>query len=120
MTVREYLELIGKTNSADSLTFLIAKAVKMENAPAYEFYYKQTPILSIWDWVENNSAALDYYLISEAQPPIDCGSGWLNRYNRGDLKCFVVVPKEDWALMYSEKQGAEKLQWIDKGIKGRA
>jgi hypothetical protein len=119
MTVKEYLELIGKRpNSCDSLTFVIAKAVE-DGSGSYTFWYRETPIRCIYEWLAEGSKTKDYYVLNENHPPIDWGSNWLTRYNRGDLKCMLVVSKEDWALRYSEEQCKQELEWIDKGIRER-
>lgn len=119
MKVREYLELIGEgKNSVTSYTFLIAQAEK-RGGFGYDFNYRETPIRCVYEWLAEDSRVKDYYVLSENQPPIDCGSGWLTRYNRGDLKCMVIVSPEDWALRYSEEQGKQQLGWIDERIRER-
>lgn len=120
MKVKEYLELIGKDkNSATTLTFVMAKAIKDENAPSYDLYYRNTPIRSIWEW--QNSKVMDYYVLNENHPPIDYTGAWHNWYNngKGHLMCMVVISKEDLELIYGEKQAAEHIAYREEVIRKR-
>lgn len=117
MKVKEYLQLIGKTeNSSDSLTFVISRAVKDDNTPYYHEEYRTTPIRSIWEWCESD--IMNYIVLNPTQPPIDwLTTGWNNRYKRGDLMSMLVIPKEDLYLIYPQKQADELIIFIDKKIK---
>lgn len=111
MKPKEYLELIGvNEKSIVQLTFIIGRAVKDENSYGHHLEYRSTPIRTVWEWW---SAPIlnEYYLLNEAQPPIDNGCGWSNWYNKGHLKCFLVIPKEDLEKLYpTAEQG---LEWAE-------
>jgi hypothetical protein len=118
MTVREYMEITGKTD-CDNFTFVIAKAVKDTNSPFYHEEYKTTPIRSAHEWLEESCKTKDYIVLNAKQPPVVWASvtGWMNWYNKGHLNCLLVSPKEEIVMHYGEVQGAEMIEMIDEYVR---
>ena len=52
MKLREWLETKGKNEQA---TFVIAKAVKDEHAPGYHYEFRETPIFTVWEWLDGET-----------------------------------------------------------------
>lgn len=121
MTVREYLEAIGKYNTSrtEQLTFLIGMATKDEHTPFYHLRYDNSPIRCIYEWVRLDGKIMDYHVIKESHPPIDAGSGWLNWYNKGHLMCMLVVSTEDINKIYGKEQAESYIAYREEEIRAR-
>lgn len=114
MLVKDYLRNL---DAFQDVTFIKTIAQKDDNSPFYDEVYQTTPIRQASEW--QNSAIKDFYILNDKQCPIDWLSGarWKNRFNRGDLKSLLVISKEDLEKLYSPKQAAELIDYIEKEIK---
>lgn len=114
MLVKEYLNTLG-TNQ--DVTFIKAIAQKDENSPFYDEVYQTTPIRQAHEW--KSTPIAEFYILNDKQCPIDWISGamWKNRFKRGDLKSLLIISKEDIEKLYSPKQAAETIKYIEEAIK---
>jgi hypothetical protein len=114
MLVREYL---NKLDAYQNVTFIKAIAQKDENSPFYDEVYQTTPIRQAHEW--QNSSLADFYILNHKQCPIDWLSGakWGNQFKRGHLKSLLIISKEDIEKLYSPKQAAETIKFIEGAIK---
>lgn len=113
MNLKEYLETIPKN---DRVTFIISKAVKDSGSPFYHNEFETVPIRIAWEWLQ--STHLDKYLvINSNHPPIDITGGWVNWYNRNDLRCLIVTTKESLITQYGEKQGSSMIEYYKKHVR---
>ena len=114
MLVREYLNTLS---SNENVTFIKAVAQKDENTPFYSEVYQTTPIRQAYEW--QISPVADFYILNHKQCPIDWLSGapWKNQYEKGHLKSLLIISKEDIEKLYSPKQAAETIQYIEEVIK---
>jgi hypothetical protein len=113
MLVKEYL---SKFNENQQVTFIKARARKDESTPFYHEEYQTTPVRCINEF--QKSPVMNYYILNHKQTPIEwlSGAGWQNRFVRGDFLSLLVISKEDIELLYSPKQAAEMIEYIDKEI----
>ena len=114
MLVKEYLK---KLDACQDVTFIKTIAVKDDNSPFYDKVYQTTPIRQAYEW--QNSAIADFYILNDKQCPIDWLSGakWKNSFEKGYLKSLLIISKEDLKKLYSKKQAAELIEFIDKELK---
>lgn len=114
MLVKDYLRNL---DAFQDVTFIKTIAQKDDDSPFYDEVYQTTPIRQASEW--QNSAIKDFYILNDKQCPIDWLSGarWENRFNRGDLKSLLVISKADLEKLYSPKQAAELIDYIEKEIK---
>jgi hypothetical protein len=114
MLVREYLSTL---DTYQNVTFIKAIAQKDESSPFYDEVYQTTPIRQAYEW--QNSSVADFYILNHKQCPIEwlSGAGWKNQFVRGDLKSLLVISKEDIEKLYSPKQAAETIKFIEEVIK---
>lgn len=106
MKVKEWLQSKGEN---ESVTFIIAKAAEEQR---YE--YKTTPIRPVWEWLHFNRIAENYIIINADHPPIDFSGSWMNQYNRGQLRCAIIVSIEDVYKIYSERQAEDIIKYYDE------
>lgn len=114
MKVKEYLE----QHKVEKITLIKARARKDANTPFYHQEYQTTPIF-YKDELERMESLMDYIILNDKQTPIDWLSnvGWTNWFNRGDLKCMLIISEEDFALLYpSETQRQDLIKYIDNKI----
>ena len=114
MLVKEYLNTL---NANQDVTFIKAVAQKDENSPFYSEVYHTTPIRQAHEW--QNSSVSDFYILNHKQCPIDWLSGatWKNQFEKGHLKSLLIISKEDIEKLYSPKQAAETIKFIEGVIK---
>lgn len=114
MLVREYLETVS---SNENVTFIKTVAQKDEHSPFYSEVYQTTPIRQAYEW--QNSPIADFYILNHKQCPIDWISGaeWKNQYEKGHLKSLLVISEADLHLLYSPKQAAGMIEYIEGVIK---
>ena len=110
MRLKEYLNGL---NESDQVTFIIAKAVKDERSPFYHTEYKTTPMKCVWEWSAWEDGH-DYIIANENHPPIDITGTWVNWYNRGDLKCSVIISEETLRTLYKDEQAERMIKFYDK------
>lgn len=109
MTIREYLEQIGRTD----VTFIISHAVKDENTPFYHSEYKTAPVRHSNEWLQGDGFIDNHIVINADHPPIDVTGTWLNWYKNGHLQCAVVTTEADLLTLYSEKQARDMIAMYD-------
>lgn len=110
MKLTEWLQNKGQNENA---TFIIAKAVKDESSPMYNYEYRTTPIRSVWEWLEGSTG--EKYIIMKADhAPIDITGVWQNWYSMNNLSCAVITTEQDMYTMYNEKQAKDMLDYYDK------
>lgn len=114
MRVSEYLNTL---DGFQNVTFIKAVARKDEHSPFYHEEYQTTPIRQAYEW--QNSSIADFYILNHKQCPIDWLSGarWKVQFDKGHLKSLLVISKEDIELLYSSKQAAQMIEYIDEVIK---
>lgn len=114
MTVKEYFKKYLKDNNA--VTFIIAKAEKDKATPFYHPVYNTTPILHVWEWLEDDK--MDYIVLNDKQAPIDwlSGSSWNNAFKRGDLTCMLIISREEFYTLYSQEQANSMEKFIENEI----
>lgn len=110
MRLNKYLNGL---NENDRVTFIIAKAVKDEHTPFYHTEYETTPVRVAREWKEWELGQ-NYIIANENHPPVDITGTWVNWYNRGDLKCSVLISEETLRTMYSENQAEDMIKFYDK------
>ena len=113
MKLTEWLQNKGKNDTA---TFIIAKAVKDDSSPFYNFEYRTTPIRTVWEWLEGDTGE-KYIVIKADHPPIDVTGNWINHYKKGNLLCAMVTTEKDMFTKYSEKQAEDMLDYYDKEVR---
>lgn len=115
MLVREYLQNL---DSFQNVTFIKTIAHKEEGARSYDEVYQTTPIRQAYEW--QSSPIMDYYILNHKQCPINwlSGASWAKQFENGHLVSMLVISKEDIELLYSPKQAAETIAYIEEVIKG--
>ncbi len=116
MLVKDYLKNYA---SNTDVTFIKAIAQKEENSRFYDEVYQTTPIRQLDEW--KNSSIMNYHILNNKQHPIIwlSGANWENKFKRGDLISLLVISQEDMLKLYSEKQAADLIEFIEKEIKSK-
>ena len=115
MTLREFLEAQKETSD---YTFTIAKTYNDEHTPFNHYEYYQTPIRANWEWLQGSWVDKNYIVLNPNSCPIDITGDWQRRFNKGWLKCAVVVTLEDMKKRYpNDEQFNELVEWYDKQIR---
>lgn len=113
MKVKEWLHTKDKNTN---VTFIIAKAVKDETSPFYHTEYRTTPIRSVWEWLEGETAE-NYIVIKADHPPIDATGSWNDWYLKSHLLCAMIATEQDLITRYGEKQGNEMIEYYDNKLR---
>ena len=113
MTIREYLERIGRNN----VTFIILHAVKDDNTPFYHSEYKTTPVRHRDEWLQGDGFIDNHIVIMADHPPVDLTGAWHNWYKDGFLRCAVVTTEADLRTMYSEKQALDMIAMYEREVR---
>ena len=113
MNAREYLQ---KQNKLQSVTFVIAHAVKDAATPFYHYEYKTMPVFTAQEmlqgeWIDK------YMVINSDHPPVDITGTWHNWYKSGRLSCAMLTTEDDLRAMYSEKQAADMIAYYNRTVK---
>lgn len=113
MRVKEYFK---KYNVSDDVTFIIARAEKDTGAPFYHAVYTITPILSAANW---KGEILDYIVLNDHQPPLEWLSGakWSVPFNKGYLRCMLVIKEADLKTIYKGKQAEDIEKYCETQFK---
>ena len=110
MRLNKYLNGL---NENDRVTFVIAKAEKRDWGPGHDTVYHTTPVRVAREWKEWE-AGQNYIVANEDHPPVDISGTFVNWYNRGDLKCCVLISEDTLRVMYGEKQAEDMIKFYDK------
>ena len=104
MKIKEYLQ---EQNNYQDITFIITNGTT----------YRTTPIRTVEEWMDSTGGILEYVILNAEQPPIGWGSAvsWIDKYNRGILKCLLVISEEDFKNCYPREEQYERLlDMVDK------
>jgi len=112
------IDFLRKHESAFSVTFIIARAVKDEHSPSYSYQYQTTSIRAAWEWLESPGWLEDYIVLNADHPPICIPGFWQYDYKAGRLKCCIIVKPEDLRKTCGgEKQFRDMLDWYERTVK---
>ena len=113
MLLKEWLQTKGKNEQA---TFIVEKVVKDEHTPFYHPEYRTTPIHSVWEWIEGETASK--FIVAKADhPPIDITGNWLQWYKEGKLLCAMVTTYESLFTRYGKEQAEQMIKWYDEKVR---
>lgn len=118
MRVRDYLHSIGNNTE---VTFIKVKARKDARTPFYHPEYQTTPIYTTWEWLDGeNERLLNSVVLNDNQPPLEWkDGGWKNWFDKGFLKCLLIVSESDFELLYPDREQREHSErFIEEKIKG--
>lgn len=112
MTVREYLDKIGRAD----VTFIVQKAVKDEASPFYHDEYGTTSVQYSTEWLRGTFADTHIVIVAD-HPPVDVTGAWHNWYKSGHLRCAVVTTEADLITHYGEAQGRDMIAMYDREVR---
>ena len=118
MTVGEFLRSDAGKNQ--EVAFLICEAQKETSSPFYTKIYRSTPLREAWEWLDGGGSILDYYILNDAQEPIEwlSGGAWRTWFRGGWMKNLLVIDDKNLHLLYQSNEQCKSLvEFCDEKIR---